>query len=467
MRVLRVRVLIVLSLIYLGLVGLIYQYLWRAHGLDNSIDSLFDSPGHSQQGNDDIVQFNFRRGNGFSLHLTNTTDNITVPPNRTLLTTQGKSHPVIIKSENMLYDISSLGPPNYCIHTFYYMWYGDPESDGKYVHWNHEYIPHWKQDVTDKYPKGRHEPPDDIGASFYPELGPYSSNNPHTIETHMYQLRKAGVGVVSVSWYPMGTADDEGGPPDEIIPQLLDIANKYSIKVTIHIEPYKKRTPHTVRKDFEYIHSNYGNHPAFYKLARGDRTLPLIYVYDSYLIPAKDWSTVLTAGGDDSIRGTSLDCIVIGLLVEERHKLAITQAGFDGFYTYFASDRFSYGSTIKKWPLLEKFAREKGLIFIPSFGPGYDDERVRPWNKVNSKPRQNGDYYTAMYKAAVANGYMPRENYKLVSLTSFNEWHEGTQIESAVPKTFNKYTYLDYSPRSPDYYLELTMQGSVRLECYV
>ena len=30
------------------------------------------------------------------------------------------------------------------VHAFYYLWYGTPEhDDGKYLHWNHEVLPHW------------------------------------------------------------------------------------------------------------------------------------------------------------------------------------------------------------------------------------------------------------------------------------------------------------------------------------
>ena len=49
---------------------------------------------------------------------------------------------------------------------------------------------------------------------------------------------------------------------------------------------------------------------------------------------------------------------------------------------------------------------------------------------------------------------------KLVTVTSFNEWHEGTQIEEAVPKATadNRFTYLSYEPHEPDFYLVKTRE---------
>ena len=144
---------------------------------------------------------------------------------------------------------SSLPEPNYNIHIFYYAWYGNPEYDGKYVHWNHQYLPHWNPDIAKQYQKGYHSPPDDIGSNFYPALGPYSSKDPKVIDEHMRQMRTAGVGVIALSWYPPGKADNEGIPSDSLVPSLLNAAAKYRLKVTLHIEPYKGRNDKTVHDD--------------------------------------------------------------------------------------------------------------------------------------------------------------------------------------------------------------------------
>ena len=84
--------------------------------------------------------------------------------------------------------------------------------------------------------------------------------------------------------------------------------------------------------------------------------------------------------GDDA-----LDGIYLALLVEYKHRHDIKKAGLDGFYTYFASNGFTYGSSWKNWRSLATYAYQSSLLFVPSVGPGYVDTRVRPWNGKNKR----------------------------------------------------------------------------------
>ena len=206
-----------------------------------------------------------------------------------------------------------------------------------------------------------------------------------------------------------------------------------------------------MKKNLEYIFRQYGSHPALYRTSyQTKQNLPLIYIYDSYLVDSDDWASILTVNGKNSVRNTELDCIFIGLLVEQVHKDHVYKSGFDGFYSYFATNRFTYGSTWKNWPLLAQYAQSKGLLFIPSIGPGYIDTEVRPWNGVNTRKRLDGKYYNEAFTNAVSVG--PH----MISITSFNEWHEGTQIEPAVGKKIKARRYEDYGSKGPNAYLDLT-----------
>lgn len=335
------------------------------------------------------------------------------------------------------------------VHTFYYAWYGNPQNDGRWYHWNHEYLRNWDKKDRRKFPQEglRHQPEKgDVGASFFPQLGAYSSKDPSVIDEHMKMMRTAKIGVVVLSWYPPGLADEHGPAVDTLVTTLLNAALQNELKIALHIEPYAGRTPDSFRENLRYIQDTYGSHPGFYKY----KGKPLYYIYDSYLTPAREWKRLLSSSGDISVRGSDLDATFIGLLVDYKHRTTITASGFDGFYTYFASNGFSYGSTWKNWRNLALYARKYSLLFIPSLGPGYNDLRVRPWNGQATRLRRKGLYYGLAWRTFL------ELKLPLISITSFNEWHEGTQIEPAVPKLIEDFSYSSYLPDSPDCYLRQT-----------
>jgi hypothetical protein len=77
------------------------------------------------------------------------------------------------------------------------------------------------------------------------------------------------------------------------------------------------------------------------------------------------------------------------------------------------------------------------LICAPSVGPGYDARRGS--GDVAVKRRRHGATYDAMWRAAI-NARSDR-----VTITSYNEWHEGTQIEPASSATWHgRYRYFSY-----------------------
>ncbi len=84
-------------------------------------------------------------------------------------------------------------------------------------------------------------------------------------------------------------------------------------------------------------------------------------------------------------------------------------------------------------------------------GPGYEDTGVRPWNGKTTRRRDAGRYYGDAWRAAL------RSRPHLVSVTSFNEWHEGTQIEPAVPFQRPGLRYNDYAPKVLSTYLNLSL----------
>ena len=78
-------------------------------------------------------------------------------------------------------------------------------------------------------------------------------------------------------------------------------------------------------------------------------------------------------GGRNTVRGNAkrgngADGVFISLVVEKKHLDECVAGGFDGFYTYFAVDKFSWGSTWRNFKPQQSFADRHGLQFYPSVG---------------------------------------------------------------------------------------------------
>lgn len=372
--------------------------------------------------------------------------------------------------------------PSPNVHVAYYLWYGTPASDEDWRHWNHKVLPHWEEGTRSRFPHGQpHQPPDDLHSPFFPARGPYSVRNTTVLGEHMEEIRNAGSRVAIASWWGRpdvdGTADTEGVNTDDLLPAVLDAAAAHGVEIAFHLEPYPGRTAALLSEDVAYLARRYGSHPALHR--RGG--LPVYYVYDSYHVSPADWAEVLCAGRPGSLRGGAADGVFFGLWLDHRHGEDLRRGCFDGFYTYFASEGFSFGSTPARWPEMVRFAHSHGMVAALSVGPGYNDERIRPWcgqpffppspthprplpwasplalrrrNAANTKDRAEGGYYDRMWRHALAAAP------DVVTVTSFNEWGEGTQIEPAAPRP----GYEDYNPHTPDHYLRRTAHWAAALE---
>jgi len=341
------------------------------------------------------------------------------------------------------------------VHAAFYLWYGNPESDGRWLHWDHKVLPHWDKNVDAKHPKFNWRPPDEHHAPFRPQRGLFSARDNGTLQSQFRELASAGVDSAMLSWWGRkdwkGKRDDadSGANTDELVPACLEAARLAGVFISFHVEPYGGRTPQTFIEDLRYIHAEYGSHPAMWR--EGPQQLPVFWLYDISAQHSKQdvksWRTAL-----DSVRGTELDAIFICLWIGEQGDAEfVRDAGFDGAYTYFGAVGFTPGSNPQNWPSIMGSLQKYGKFFVPAVSPGYDDTLIRPWNAHNVRIRGEGRYYDAMWEAAVH--LQPHS----VSITSYNEWGEGTQIEPAVPYTSPQgRRYQDYSPNSPEAYLEKT-----------
>ncbi len=283
------------------------------------------------------------------------------------------------------------------VHIFYYSWYGNPSFNGSYRHWQ----------------QGSHTPPQDVGANLYPSRGAYDSGDFNgVVAQHMAWIAQAGVGVIVYSWWGQGSYEDAR------VMGTLNAANAYGIKVAWHMEPYGTRTAASTVNDINYIHSRYGSHPAFYRdPAHGNRSA--FYIFESLRIA--DWTAIESVKANSIVLAQTTDTSKV--------------AHFGGMYTYDAIA----GNTAPGWAGASAFCRANNLVWAPSIGPGYIDDRAVPGNTTPTLGRENGATYDREWTNAI------NSQATWVSITSFNEWHEGSVIEPASSNPPAGFGYQTYS----------------------
>jgi glycoprotein endo-alpha-1,2-mannosidase len=252
---------------------------------------------------------------------------------------------------------------------FFYPWYSNANHDGQYVHWA----------------QGGHAPPFDIGSAFFPMRGTYSSGDPRVLGAQMRDIAASGVDEVVSSWW------GRGSPEDERLPTVIRAAKRRGLEVAVQLEPYDGRTVDSVASDLAYL-----------------RTLGLrdVYVYRSGDFTAEEWSRVTRPP------------MGLRLFAQTNRVGFAASAGFAGFYTY---DILLYDGA--KFDRFCAQARSLRILCAPSVGPGYDASQATGDTRV--KLRLDGATYDSMWGAAI------RAGADMVTITSYNEWGEGTQIEPA------------------------------------
>lgn len=353
------------------------------------------------------------------------------------------------------------------VFAFYYLWYGTPASDGGWAHWDHQVLPHWDSKQRASFAHGQaHTPPDTIHSPFYPELGCYSSSDRAVLHVHMRDMRAAGIDVAVLSWTGRDggpTSDTQGVRTDLNVEAAMEAALAHGIRIAFHLEPYEGRSVQSLRDDLRYMRERYTGPAAPHAAAvarAGRPPRPVYFVYDSYHIDDVSWASLLTPHGAQTVRGSAYDGFFVGLMLGQEQGFAhLQRGGFDGLYSYFAASGFSDGSDWRRWAEYARRARAMGKVFVPSVGPGYDDTRIRPWNSRWTRHRQQGGYYRRAWAAALDAGVAA------VSITSWNEWGEGTQIEPAVPHESNLgVRSLDYRPHGPRFFIDETAKWSGKLK---
>lgn len=277
---------------------------------------------------------------------------------------------------------------------FYYTWYGPSR------HWG-------------KVDAARH----DIEASRdYPLKGAYDSHDPDIIAWQISTAQKHGITGFIATWWGQGTYEDQAVQP------VLEVAAREDFKVSIYWETAPGKGPEQIDNavnDLAYVLTLYGTNNAFLKVDGQ----PVIFVYGRVMgqLPFAAWPEIISRA-----RAKAGDFLLVVDGYSGRN------AGlFDGLHTYniCGSVKGKTPAELRAWAAMHyanavKLARGNGRIACVTVIPGYDDTKIRkPGLKAD---RLNGRAYRVLWDEAIK----ARPDWVLI--TSWNEWHEGSEIEPSL-----------------------------------
>ncbi len=277
--------------------------------------------------------------------------------------------------------------------SFYYGWYGAPH--------------HWENvDAAAKT----------IGSSTnWPRLGPYDSHDPKVIDQHCRWAKDAGLTGFIATWWVQNDYHDQG------LPLLLDSAAKHGLKVTIYYElapPAKTPTVAGAVGDLLYLLEKYGKHPAWLQVDGK----PVLFIYGRAIgqlkLPA--WRQVI-----EQVKQRTPAVFIGDRLSDEAART------FDGIHTYNPTAKTAglAPGQIRAWAdqsYADVVRMAAGKISAVTIIPGYDDHKLGRPDPRPITARHGGQTYTQLWEAALS----ARPDWVLI--TSFNEWHEGSEIEPSL-----------------------------------
>jgi glycoprotein endo-alpha-1,2-mannosidase len=305
------------------------------------------------------------------------------------------------------------------VGAYYYPWYG-PFAGGH--SWNDTLRSH-------------------LSPAQMPALGDYNNRDAATIEKQIDESHRGNISFWATSWWGPGSAED-----NTIRNSILTDPRAGELKYAIHYEStgrlgtFNNPSYTNLIPDFKYLAQNYFNNPDYLRL--NGRPVVFIYLTRAYFNTASSRTAVAQLRqtmqtqfhvnpylvGDDAFpndndaqRAALWDAItdfdVYGSVLQGNGS---TQAAVRALAQGYASAR--------------QTAHTVNVGFIPAVSPGFNDTGVR--NGHPPAPRYLTDVPGAgegsLFARELTQAALPNIDAKAGSIlmaSTFNEWHEDTQIE--------------------------------------
>ena len=243
-------------------------------------------------------------------------------------------------------------------------------------------------------------------------LQPYMSTDPAAIERHVREARQAGLDAFVQSWYG---PQIENNQTETNFQQLLDVSARLGFRAAVDVEvtgPFLHSAADVVAA-LNHVLSVHAGHPAYLRV--GGK--PVIFFWRQGQYSVETWA---------SIRD-QVDPQRTSIWIMEGTDLAYL-GPFDGNHLYSVAWSEDPAGTLVRWGnQVRDWSAAQGLprTWVATVMPGYDDRNTGRAGAF-VRPRAGGAYYRQCWEGALGS------HADWVIVTSFNEWREGTQIETSA-----------------------------------
>ena len=326
----------------------------------------------------------------------------------------------------------------FTVGVYYYPWYLDDFHGGRYLR------PHLV-------------PPQ------MPTLGEYNDRRPEVIAQHLAWSRQANISLWAASWWGPDSREDL-----TLRQQVLPHPEIGDMKIAILYETQGRtrgfEDSDNLATDVTHLATHYFDHPNYLRIDGK----PVIFIYLTRVLSARGRLSSNLEIMRDTAHDAGYELYIIGDHVFGQPPTGSGDIGLlDGITNYdvygsmgargYAGQQAvnAYYAAQSGW---RELARAEGVAFIPAVTPGFNDRGVRDGHEPVSRRLGPKDEFGSLFRAMLqqVRNYVEPATGNMFLITSWNEWHEDTQIEPLQKATA---TSTDDSPTGQDFTSELDYEG--------
>lgn len=306
-----------------------------------------------------------------------------------------------------------------------------------------------------------------------PVLGKYNSRHSQVINQHISWAKEAGIDFFAINWHDSHSWDDITLKDYYLLHQSTSkmkfcLHYDSSLALNIFKNPVSynfddKYSPNKTKgekflEDFEYLADTYFNHSQYLKI--NGRPVVIIYIVHAFRNNSKYFEQLKINMGKKNISLFLIADVVcwagirltkknlsylwkippkelikifnqvMRRLSLKKHENDISLSkyfdGLTGYNMYSVNRTSNFLKNVDKvYQKFYNYAHLHNLCFIPTIVPGYNDRNISGLDRPILERKEGGFYKDFQ---TIAKKYL-HSSLKIALITTFNEWHEGTEIE--------------------------------------